>query len=249
MRGLPGQPSGYVGIGACRQRAHARAPDRALTIGVEFAQLRLEHEAANGLTRHWEELHQRCASRLLHLCLTNGGVYIKLGQHLAQLDYIVPEAYTRTLSALFQQTRSSSIADVTAVIEEDLGKPIGEAFASFDAEPIASASLAQVHRAADRSTGQPLAVKVQHRGLRTAAASDMATVAAAVHLGGWLFPDDFRLSWVLEEPRHLPLELDEHGRATYGGASTSSLVTAAELYTKPWRRHRCCRARHRACLR
>lgn len=66
-----------------------------------------------------------------------------------------------------------------------------------------------MHRAIDRSRGELVAVKVQHAGLRDAAAADLAAVALAVRVAGWLFPQEFRLRFVLDElAPHLPLELD-----------------------------------------
>ena len=181
----------------------------AVRAGEEYAARRVAHEAAVGSAELWDALHARCAAQLLHLCLANGGVYVKLGQHVAQLDYLVPEAYTRTLGALFQSNRQSTLAQVTAVIEEDLGQPLAHLFSSFEPSPIASASLAQVHRATERTTGRHLAVKVQHPGLRDAAAADLAAVALAVRFASYLFRDEFRLGWVLDElAPHLPLELD-----------------------------------------
>ena len=95
------------------------------------------------------------------------------------------------------------------VVQEELGAPPEQLFASFDPEPIASASLAQVHRATRRGTGEPLAVKVQHAGMLDACAADLRAVSLAVGLAEWLFPDEFRLGWVLAElVPHLPLELD-----------------------------------------
>jgi predicted unusual protein kinase regulating ubiquinone biosynthesis (AarF/ABC1/UbiB family) len=64
---------------------------------------------------------------------------------------------------------------VRAVISEDFGQAPEQLFHSFEPEPIASASLAQVHRAVAHS-GEPLAVKVQHIGLRETASADVATI-------------------------------------------------------------------------
>jgi aarF domain-containing kinase len=164
---------------------------------------------ASNLAARWDELHERNAERLLAMCVANGGLYVKLGQHLAQLDYIVPKAYTCALSRLFQHTKPSCIEDVIRVIEEDTGHPLGQSFAQFLPEPFASASLAQVHVAYEHGTGRKLAVKVQHARLREACASDIAAVRLAVDAAGWLFPGDFRLRWVVDElAPHLPLELD-----------------------------------------
>jgi hypothetical protein len=53
------------------------------------------------------EVHKKAANRLLELCRRNGGVYIKIGQHLANLDYLIPQEYTEALSSLFDDTPRS----------------------------------------------------------------------------------------------------------------------------------------------
>ena len=175
----------------------------------ELMRRRLEQSATSGAAARWETLHTRCAERLLAMLLANGGLYVKLGQHLAQLDYLVPEAYTRTLGAvLFTANTASSWADAAAVIEAELGMPPEKAFASIERVPIASASLAQVHVATERGTGRKLAVKVQHAGLREACYADLAAVGLAVRCADRWFPE-FCLGWVVDEiAPHLPLELD-----------------------------------------
>ena len=60
----------------------------------------------------------------------------------------------------------SNFKDVKQIVEEDLGSRLTEVFSEFAETPIASASLAQVHKAKLRSTGETVAVKVQHRWIK-----------------------------------------------------------------------------------
>ena len=132
------------------------------------------------------------------LLSANGGVYVKLGQHVATLDHLLPSQYVATMRAsMLDACPPSPPADVEAVIVAELGAPPGELWASFDPAPVAVASLAQVHRAVDRD-GRALAIKVQHRGLREACAADIGTVAALVDIAHWVFPS-FDLSWLVRE--------------------------------------------------
>ena len=187
-----------------------RTRETAMAMGEKVAVLRLERAGSTGLASKWEDLHQKSAERFLSLCIANGGAYVKIGQHLAQLDYIVPKPYTRTLAKLFEHNAPTPYEEVVRVVESETGRPLHESFASFEPTPIASASLAQVHRAYELGTDRPLAVKVQHPRLREASKSDMLAVSLAVRAAEWLFgKEDFRLGWIVDElAPHLPLELD-----------------------------------------
>ena len=153
-------------------------------------------------------LHLRNAVRLLDLCRTNGGVYIKVGQHLANLDLLLPEEYIHTLSSLFDDAPSTSYADVCEVVKEELGVSPDELFDDFSDKPLASASLAQVHTAICKATGKKLAIKVQHKGLRDTSKGDLLAMATVVQIADKLF-DEFNFGWICEElTPQLPKELD-----------------------------------------
>ena len=153
-------------------------------------------------------LNRKSAERLLDLCRENGGVYIKVGQHLANLDYLIPREYIDVLSSLFNDAPQSAVNDVYSVIEEDLGRGVDELFDDFDPNPIASASLAQVHVAYCKKTKKKLAVKVQHRGLRETSAGDLFAVTHVVRAIDSLFTD-FTFGWIADEMApQLPKELD-----------------------------------------
>ncbi len=86
---------------------------------------------------------------------TCGGVFTKLGQFLAMRYDLLPVAYCQELSRLLDRLPPIPLARIVPVIERDIGRPVGEAFASLDPVAIGSASLAQVHRATlpDRRAG------------------------------------------------------------------------------------------------
>mmetsp|Transcript_2350 Transcript_2350/g.9899 ORF Transcript_2350/g.9899 Transcript_2350/m.9899 type:complete len:251 (+) Transcript_2350:44-796(+) len=152
--------------------------------------------------------HERGARRLLELCEKNGGLYIKFGQHLAQLDHVIPAQYCRTLSPLLDACQPRSIDQVRQVFRREFGADVDSIFSSFSEEPIAVASLAQVHSAVRKDSNQKVAVKVQHLGLQEASKADIFTVTSLVSLAYHLFPNfDFR--WLAEETaENLPKELD-----------------------------------------
>ena len=150
----------------------------------------------------------RAAQHLLRLFQRNAGIYIKLGQHLSALEYILPPEFCAVMAVLQNQAPMSSLEDVKKVIKEDLGCELEEAFVEFDPEPIGAASLAQVHTAKLRETGQPVAVKVQHHGIQSYAEVDMFIVSLAVQAVKYFFPQ-FEFDWLADEMRvNLPKELD-----------------------------------------
>ena len=156
-----------------------------------------------------EECHQRGADRLLDLCFANGGIYIKLGQHIAMLDHLLPRPYVSTLRKnLLERCPVSSIDSVRTTIKEDLGQSLEELFSDFDPNPIASASLAQVHVATDRNTGAKVAVKVQHAGLRETSSVDLATIEVLVRFVRFVAPSADYMWLVDEAKENLPMELD-----------------------------------------
>jgi aarF domain-containing kinase len=140
--------------------------------------------------------------------MKNGGIYIKLGQHIGMLDYLLPEQYVFTMRAhLLDRCPVSSWESVRQTILEDLGAPPEVIFSEFEHTPIASASLAQVHLARDALTGKRVAVKVQHRGLRETSDVDIATIEFVVKAVKRFAGVDYL--WLVEEVQeNLPAELD-----------------------------------------
>ncbi|CAK9031770.1 unnamed protein product [Durusdinium trenchii] len=102
------------------------------------------------------------------MCSSNGGIFVKMGQHAATLAPAVPAEYVERLAQLQDRAPESTWAEVLEVLNTEL--PGGTtASLDFDAAPVGSASLAQVHRAERRGTereGAEVAVKVQHPNIQ-----------------------------------------------------------------------------------
>ena len=90
----------------------------------------------------------------------NGGIYIKAGQSVSQMESLIPDEWIETFIPMQMQAPTSPFKEVRRVVTEDLGRPLEEVFSEFSETPVASASLAQVHRARLRATGEIVAVKV-----------------------------------------------------------------------------------------
>ncbi|KAJ1732264.1 hypothetical protein LPJ61_002127 [Coemansia biformis] len=153
-------------------------------------------------------VHLRAAERVRHALMRNGGVYIKLGQHLGAMHYVLPEEWCTTMQMLQDQNTASSLEDIDRVVTADTGQSIDQLFATFDPVPIGVASLAQVHRAVLRETGEEVAVKVQHPMVRTYSDIDIAAVSVMFEFVHSVFPD-FKFMWLSAEMKSsLPRELD-----------------------------------------
>lgn len=103
------------------------------------------------VTRLWQETHQRSADRLLRLCRENRGIYIKFGQHVAQLEYLLPAEFVKTMGATLRDAPVTPIEQVREVFQEEFGVALDDVFEHFEPAPIASASLAQVRARARRA--------------------------------------------------------------------------------------------------
>ena len=70
------------------------------------------------------ECHLRAANHLLNLCCQNGGVYVKVGQHIGALDYLLPEEYVDTMKVLHNRSPQMPLEDIYSVLREELGKEV-----------------------------------------------------------------------------------------------------------------------------
>ena len=118
---------------------------------------------------------ERCAERILAVLKKNGGIYIKLGQHLSSVQ-LIPEEWTTTMRPLQDQCFPTPLDEIEALFLHDIGEPIQDLFEDFSVDPIGVASLAQVHTAIDKTTGKKVAVKVMHPDLQEFTKLDMVTV-------------------------------------------------------------------------
>lgn len=147
----------------------------------EISQVMLRHGLGfllveAGLSHLVPRARRRSATRGYHLRAALeelGPTFIKLGQALSTRRDLLPADVIRDLEALQDQAPPMPFSRVREVIEGELGRPLEELFASFTPEPLAAASIGQVHLAVTRE-GRPVAVKVQRWGIEERVEADLA---------------------------------------------------------------------------
>ncbi len=154
------------------------------------------------------QCHHRCAERTLRVLEKNGSIFIKLGQHLSSMNYLLPIEWTTTFIPLQDHCPVSSYESIEEMFLTDTGSPITAHFDDFEREPIGAASLAQVHRARIKYTEQEVAIKVQHPTLQEWVPLDLALTRLTFSTLKRFFPE-YDLEWLADEMESsLPQELD-----------------------------------------
>jgi len=108
---------------------------------------------------------------------TLGPTFVKLGQFLSTRPDILPREYVDALGRLQSEVKGFSFEQAQETIEAELGIEVSEAFIEFDPEPIAAASIGQVHRALTRD-GRTVVVKVQRPNIRETVMTDLEVIGA-----------------------------------------------------------------------
>ncbi len=148
-----------------------------------------------------ELIANQTKSALIRMALTElGPTFIKVGQVLSTRPDLIGAELAEELSKLQSSTPADSFEQVKQTIEEDLGKPLEELFVWFDDEPMASASIGQVHRArilVDRSGDdcdeepiREVVVKVRHANIVKKIETDLDILAGLAQMAERL--EDFR---------------------------------------------------------
>ena len=152
--------------------------------------------------------HKRCALRTLQVLEKNGSIFIKLGQHLSSMGYLLPLEWTETFIPLQDKCPVSSYESIEQMFIRDTGRRIEDDFDEFSKEPIGAASLAQVHTALLKDTTQKVAVKVQHPSLEEWVPLDLALTRITFQTLKKAFPD-YDMEWLSNEMEFsVPKELD-----------------------------------------
>ncbi|KAI9021980.1 ABC1 family-domain-containing protein [Hyaloraphidium curvatum] len=174
---------------------------------------------------HLLEIHARAGQRILDTCKANGGLYIKLGQGIASQNHVLPPQINERFRELYDEAPAEPFSVVRKLIREEFGREPEELFASFEPEAIASASIAQVHRATLKD-GTPVAVKVQKPAVRWQMGWDL--LCYRIICAAFEFAFDLPIYWSVDfTADHLKRETD----FTIEGRSSERAL--AELRKEP----------------
>ncbi|KAG1460769.1 hypothetical protein G6F56_005872 [Rhizopus delemar] len=154
-----------------------------------------------------ESLHERVANRIFDVFEQNGGLYIKIGQVIGTQSAILPAAYQRRARKLFDSAPSVDFKAVERVFMQEFdGLHPSDVFAEFDLKPLASASIAQVHKARLKN-GEVVAVKIQKPTIRKQMDWDLWAFRILLKVYEYAF--DLPLAWTSDYvEEHMRMEAD-----------------------------------------
>ncbi len=178
--------------------------------GYKAIQLWTRYVSDRNRTELFRRQDLRSARALYATAVRLEGLLIKASQFIATRADVLPDEWVRTLEGLHDRVPPRPFTLIRAVIERELGRSLDAVFAEFDPAPLASASLAQVHRAR-LEDGRAAAVKVQYPGIDGIVRADLRNLMLVLRWLAFLEPDfDFRVI-MREALKYVPMELDfEH---------------------------------------
>ncbi|KAL2636403.1 hypothetical protein R1flu_007882 [Riccia fluitans] len=154
----------------------------------------------------WDRTHEKNAAKILKTIVKLEGLWVKLGQYLSTRADVLPEPYIKCLRQLQDSLPPRPLSEVHRTIEKELGKSPADFFSSFDDVPLATASIAQVHKA-EMIDGRKVVVKIQHEGIKAVILQDLKNALTIVKWLAWAEPQyDFGPvmdEWCSEVPKEL----------------------------------------------
>ncbi|MBL7161143.1 MAG: AarF/ABC1/UbiB kinase family protein [Anaerolineales bacterium] len=169
-----------------------------------------------------EKRLKRIAESYRALAIQMGGVLIKMGQFLSARVDVLPQVVTDELAGLQDEVPAEDFDEIRRLAEAELGAPLSQRFAHFEEEPLAAASLGQVHRASMKTTPTPVSasgdneqeepivevvVKVQRPNIEQIIRTDLAALRT---VGKWL-----KRYRPISRRADVPALLDEFARILY----------------------------------
>jgi ubiquinone biosynthesis protein len=183
----PAQRAGHRAVSASRFRfVQAYSTTFAVIASYLWLSLRTRFFGRTWREAHLGKTHRSNAQRVYATILRLQGLFIKVGQLLSIMANFLPPEFRAELEALQDQVPPRPYAEIADRLERELGDRMSR-FASLDREPIASASLGQVHMA-QLVDGQRVCVKVQHRDIDRIVRLDLKTIRRIMQIVQFFVP-------------------------------------------------------------
>ncbi|CAL0317825.1 unnamed protein product [Lupinus luteus] len=125
-----------------------------------------------------------------------GATYIKLGQFIASAPTLFPPEYVQEFQNCFDRAPPISFEEIQSILRKELGRPIESVYEYVDPKPLASASIAQVHGARLKGSGEDVVIKVLKPGIEDILVADLNFVYVVARIFEFLSPEISRTSLV-----------------------------------------------------
>jgi predicted unusual protein kinase regulating ubiquinone biosynthesis (AarF/ABC1/UbiB family) len=176
-------------------------------LGYKATQIWTRFISAGNKAELYRRQDLRSARALYRTAISLEGLLIKMSQFIATRADLLPDEWVSTLAGLHDRVPPRPFAMIKHRVENELGKPLDAIFSEFASTPIASASLAQVHRARLHD-GRICAVKVQYPGIDGIVRADLRNMTFVLKVLAYVEPNfDFRII-AREVLKYVPMELD-----------------------------------------
>lgn len=157
-------------------------------LSYQWLGMRLRFASDEAGLRLTQLVHLRNARRILHAIEHLQGLFIKVGQLISIMSNVLPEEFRGQLTTLQDRVPPRPYRDIERRLADEFsGRGPRQVFAEFSTEPVAAASIGQVHRARTHS-GQEVAVKVQYPDIEEIVRIDLRALGRIFSLLHWLWP-------------------------------------------------------------
>ena len=151
-------------------------------IGTHLLHKHLYKSSPEDRKAAFHELHEKCAPKVFDAIVDLRGIFVKAGQYLSVRPEITPEPYCRYFKTLQTNAPSEPLDVILAVIKNEIGRPVEEAFSYIAPEPCGSASTAQAHVAHLKGTHEEVVIKVQYPDAEAWFNSDISSLSQMARL-------------------------------------------------------------------
>jgi predicted unusual protein kinase regulating ubiquinone biosynthesis (AarF/ABC1/UbiB family) len=176
-------------------------------LGIKANQFVEQRLRPRDMRKRWSRFNRESAESIYETAVELRGLILKGCQFMGARADVLPREYVQVLSALQDRVPPKPLRVVRRTIEHSLGLALEDVFSSFSPEPIAAASLAQVHEAWLHD-GRRVAVKVQYPEIAALVRSDLSNLRLLFRAVGIVERDVDLMPLVEELGSHVPLELD-----------------------------------------